>query len=122
MSRDAGATWALELIDSPWQYTRTIVQRADRGDVVFLTNGNGPPGSGGKLFRSRDHGTRWDDVDLPVQPESSMYFMATNPADPQLVFAATNLGQVFRSTNGGEEWTVLPRRLPEVRAMAWLPD
>jgi photosystem II stability/assembly factor-like uncharacterized protein len=122
VSRDAGATWTLESIDSPWQYTRTIMQRADRSDVVFLTNGNGPPGTNGKLFRSRDHGARWNNVDLPVEPESSMYFMATNPADPQLVFAATNLGQVFRSRNGGEEWTVLPRRLPEVRAMAWLAD
>jgi photosystem II stability/assembly factor-like uncharacterized protein len=121
VSRDAGASWALELIESPWQYTRTIVQRADRDGVVFLTNGNGPPGTGGKLFRSRDRGARWESVDLPVEPESSMYFMATNAADPQLIFAATNLGQIFRSEDGGETWIVLPRRLPEVRAMAWLP-
>jgi hypothetical protein len=122
VSRDAGASWVLELIESPWQYTRTIVQRADRDGVVFLTNGNGPPGTGGKLFRSRDRGARWEFVALPVEPESSMYFMATNAADPQLMFAATNLGQIFRSEDGGETWTVLPRRLPEVRAMAWLPD
>jgi len=121
-SADAGTSWALALLESPWQYTRSIVQRADRSGVVFLTNGNGPPGTGGKLFRSRDHGTHWENVALPVELESSLYFLATNAADPALVFAATNLGQIFRSRDGGDRWTVLPRRLPEVRAIAWLPD
>jgi photosystem II stability/assembly factor-like uncharacterized protein len=119
---NAGTSWALELLDSPWQYTRSIVERSDRRGVVFLTNGNGPPGTNGRLFRSRDHGTRWENVVLPVELESSLYFMATNPADPNIIFAAANLGQIFRSLDGGEQWTVLPRRLPEVRAIAWLPD
>jgi photosystem II stability/assembly factor-like uncharacterized protein len=121
-SADAGTSWALALLESPWQYTRSIAQRADRSGVVFLTNGNGPPGTAGKLFRSRDHGTHWENVALPVELESSLYFMATNAADPNLIFIAANLGQIFRSEDGGERWTVLPRRLPEVRAMAWLPD
>jgi hypothetical protein len=29
---------------------------------------------------------------------------------------------LFRSTDGGETWTALKRRLPEIRALAWLPD
>jgi photosystem II stability/assembly factor-like uncharacterized protein len=122
MSMDAGATWTLGPIDSPWQYTRTLRQRADGSGVVFVTNGNGPPGTSGRLFRSRDLGSTWENITMPVQLESSMYFMATNPADPSLIFAATNLGQIFRSRDGGETWSVLGRRLPEVRAMAWLPS
>jgi photosystem II stability/assembly factor-like uncharacterized protein len=120
-SEDAGASWKLEPLDSPWQYTRTIRQRADGSGVVFLTNGNGPPGTHGRLYRSRDYGQTWESVTLPVEPESSVYFMATHPADPDLIFVSTNLGQIFRSTDGGEHWSVIPRRLPEVRAMAWLP-
>jgi len=122
VSNDAGITWTMEPIDSQWQYVRTIVQRPDQAGPVFLTNGNGPPGTSGKLFRSRDNGARWENVALPVRLESSLYFMAANPADPNLIFAATNLGQLFRSIDGGETWSVLPRRLPEVRAMAWLPN
>lgn len=122
VSADAGASWSLIRIDSPWQYTRSIRQRADGSPTVFVTNGNGPPGSDGKLFRSADYGATWSSVALPVPPESSMYFLATHPADPLLVFAATNLGQIYRSRDGGETWSVLPRRLPEVRAMAWLPN
>ena len=120
-SSDTGLTWALEPLDSPWQYVRTLRQRKDDSGVVFVTNGNGPPGSNGRLFRSRDFGSSWENVALPVQPESSMYFLATHPADPMLLFAVTNLGQIYRSLDGGESWTVLPRRLPEVRAIAWLP-
>jgi hypothetical protein len=29
---------------------------------------------------------------------------------------------LYRSTDGGESWTVLKRRLGEIRALAWLPD
>jgi photosystem II stability/assembly factor-like uncharacterized protein len=120
-SDDAGASWHLLPLDSPWQYTRTVRERPDRSGVVFLTNGNGPPGTNGRLYRSRDYGHTWENVALPVAPESSVYFMATHAADPNLVFVATNLGQLFRSVDGGETWSVLPRRLPEVRALVWLP-
>jgi photosystem II stability/assembly factor-like uncharacterized protein len=120
-STDAGVSWTLEPLDSKWQYVRTLRQRADASGVVFVTNGNGPPGSDGRLFRSRDYGSSWEHVALPVPPESSMYFLATHPADPMLVFAVTNLGQIYRSVDGGETWSVTPRRLPEVRAIAWLP-
>lgn len=119
---DDGLTWTLQPLNAPKQYVRTIVERADRSGVAFVTNGNGPPGTDGRLFRTRDSGAHWDAVALPVAAESSLYFMATHPSDPQLIFAATNLGQLYRSTDGGETWTSLPRRLPEVRAMAWLPN
>ena len=53
--------------------------------------------------------------------ESSAWCVAANAADPKLIFAATALGQYFRSQDGGESWTVLPRRLTETRALSWVP-
>jgi hypothetical protein len=44
-----------------------------------------------------------------------------HPADPQLVFACTNLGQVFRSEDGGESWIRLEREFGEIRALHWRP-
>jgi photosystem II stability/assembly factor-like uncharacterized protein len=120
-STDDGATWRLQHIDSPWQYTRSIVERADRTGTMFLTNGSGAPGWHGRLYRSRDRGTSWKAVPLPGEVESSLYFLATNPADPSLLFAASALGQFYRTTDGGETWVRLPRRLGEVRAIAWVP-
>lgn len=122
ISRDDGANWTMRPIDSAWQYTRSIVERPDGTGVMFMTNGNGPPGTAGRLFRSRNYGVDWEDARLPGEVESSAYFLATNPADPKLIYAAATLGQIYRSIDGGESWTALKRRLGEIRALAWLPD
>jgi hypothetical protein len=121
-SRDRGRSWQRRLIDSPWQYTRTLIERPDGSGVLLMTNGNGPPGTAGRLYRSRDGGVEWQEVKLPSKVESSLYFLAAHPADPSLIFAAATLGQLYRSSDGGESWTALAARLPEIRAMAWLPD
>jgi photosystem II stability/assembly factor-like uncharacterized protein len=51
-----------------------------------------------------------------------MWSVATNPADPKLLFASSCLGQLYRSTDGGETWTGLKRRLGEIRHVIWLPS
>ena len=122
VSSDGGDTWRKLHLDSPWQYTRSVAERPDGTGVVFVTNGNGPPGSGGRLFRSDNYGRDWHDVQLPGEVESSAYFIGINPADANLVFVAAALGQIYRSLDGGRNWTALKRRLGEIRAIAWLPD
>jgi photosystem II stability/assembly factor-like uncharacterized protein len=118
-SDDDGRTWEFQKINSTWQYTRSIIERPDRTGVMFLTNGSGAPGWEGRLYRSRDYGLSWEDVRLPGRVQSSVYFLAANKLDPSLIFAAATLGQLYRSTDGGESWTELPRRLGEIRAIAW---
>ena len=121
-SSDGGASFTLQKVDSPWVYMRSIVERPDGTGVIFMTNGDGPPGSHGRLYRSRDNGAHWEDTRLPGEVESSCYFLAVNATDPNLIFAAATLGQLYRSTDGGETWTGIKRRLSEIRALAWLPD
>jgi len=120
-SSDGGAHWVYTELDSPWQYTRAIVPRADQSGVVFLTNGNGPPGSTGRLLVSRDYGTTWAAAQLPGRLNSTPWCVATHPADPMLVFVGTNLGQLFRSRDGGESFERLPHEFGELRALAWRP-
>ena len=120
-STDDGRSWDWQRLDSPWQYTRGLKPRANLDGTVFLCNGDGPPGSQGRLLRSRDWGATWEDAELPGPTNSTPWTVATNDADPNLLFACTNLGQMFRSTDGGEEWTKLPRELGEIRAMMWHP-
>ena len=120
-STDGGETWTLQPLDSPWQYTRTIKARADGDDVLFLTNGNGPPGSTGRLLRSLDHGDTWQDVGLPGDINSTPWCVASHSADPSIVFTVTNLGQIFRSLDGGQTWVKLRREFGEVRSMVMLP-
>jgi hypothetical protein len=120
-SADDGETWAFQQINSEWQYTRSIVFMSGRRNTMLLTNGNGAPGTNGRLFKSDNSGRSWSDVRLPGSVESSVYFLATHPADSNLVFAAATLGQLYRSDDGGSNWIALPQRLNEIRAIAWLP-
>jgi photosystem II stability/assembly factor-like uncharacterized protein len=118
-SEDDGEHWALQQLPTPWPYTRAVMPRADNSGVVFLANGNGPPGNDGFLLRSRDHGRSWEDARLPGPLNSSVWCIATDPADPMLVFVCTNLGELFRSSDGGESWTRLEHEFGEVRALMW---
>lgn len=120
-STDEGTSWEKQPLDSKWQYTRVMVERSDKTGVMFLTNADGPPGTAGVLWRSRDHGKSWEAVPLTPEPESAVYFVAVHPADPMLVFVAATLGQLWRSTDGGETFQPIKRRLSEIRALAWLP-
>jgi photosystem II stability/assembly factor-like uncharacterized protein len=121
VSEDDGESWEFRQIDSPSNYTRAVVPRADNGGTLFLTNGDGPPGSWGRLYRSRDGGEQWERVTLPGEVESSVWSVTAHPADPKLLFASASLGQIYRSTDGGETWTALKRRLGEIRHVMWLP-
>lgn len=121
VSNDDGESWTTRILDSPWQYTRTIVAR-DRGEGrIFLTNGDGPPGSTGRLLLSDDHGATWRDANLPGALNSTPWCLAMNPADQSLIYCCSNLGQMFRSEDGGNHWTKLTREFGEVRCTTWMP-
>ena len=121
VSHDDGESWQLQPLDSAWQYTRAIAERADGAGILFLTNGNGPPGSTGRLLRSADRGETWADAGLPGELNSTPWCIAVHPDDPRLIFVCTNFGQLFRSEDGGESWTKLKREFGEVRALMLRP-
>ncbi len=120
ISDDDGESWELQTLDSPSSYTRAVVPSP--GGAILLTNGDGPPGSWGRLYRSKDNGGHWTRLTLPGEVQSTMWSIAVNPADAKLIFASASLGQIYRSVDGGENWAALPRRLGEIRHVLWLPS
>jgi len=121
VSDDDGENWKKKELPTPWPYTRVVRQRADGSGVIFVGNGDDVPGSTGVLLRSRDYGETWEDAKLPGGTDSTVWTIATNPADPNLIFVSTCFGKYFRSTDGGETFEKLPRELGETRTMIWLP-
>ncbi len=121
-SDDNAATWRhLEVPVAPWPYFRCMRRRADDSGVMFLAIGDKPSGERSMLLRSRDFGESWERVALDVEPNTTLWWITANPADPMLLFACTLFGQVFRSTDGGETWRKLARELGETRMIAWQP-
>lgn len=119
-SDNEGETWTPKNVRAlfPNAYCRGIVQKADDPSTLFLGNGNGPPGTTGSIQISRDGGETWQEATLPVLPNSTVWTFATHPADPDLIFAATVNGQLYRSTDAGVTWHKCAHEFGELRSLA----
>lgn len=115
-SADEGQSWQLLPFESPWPYTRAVVPSPADPSTLFLCNGNGPPGSDGRLLRSSDLGLTWAEVSLPCKLNSTPWCIATHAAQPDLMVLCSNLGQIFRSLDGGNRWTKLEREFGEIKS------
>jgi hypothetical protein len=122
-SIDDGATWqparAREVF--PWHYPRSIAVKPDDAKTVFLTLGDSTPGRVGTVMRSRDAGATWQNLGLPVQPNSAMWTVSIPAAAPDTVLAASRYGYLYRSDDGGDSWRKLWREFGEVSAVLWVP-
>jgi photosystem II stability/assembly factor-like uncharacterized protein len=123
LSDDGGETWQPQGIGQslPWSYCRGMGQKCGQPDVIFLGNGDGPPGTVGVIARSSDGGASWRAARMPGRANSTLWNFASHPADPELLYASSVSGEVYRSSDGGQSWEKLPREFGEVRALAWAP-
>ncbi len=103
-------------------YCRGMVIRADNPDVMFVGNSDTIPGLKGRIQRTRDAGRSWESVDLPVEPNSLIYWFATNPSIPNVIVAASIYGYVYASNDGGDNWEKLDKEFGEIRSVAVLPS
>jgi photosystem II stability/assembly factor-like uncharacterized protein len=123
-SADNGDSWTRLPVPeeiAPWPYWRSIKSRADDKGVVLASVGDKPSGEAGVLLISRDFGQTWDRAQLSHPVNSTIWSIAVNSADPELLFFATIFGQIYRSRDGGASWEKMKRELGEIRAIAWAP-
>lgn len=124
VSSDGGETWQPQSIGKslPWSYCRGMAQMAGRPEVVFMGNGDGPPGTVGMVARSTDGGAAWHTAEMPGRANGTIWNFGVHPADPNLIYANSVNGEVYRSTNGGASFEKLPREFGEIRQIAWAPE
>ena len=124
-STDDGDAWTYHhfppLSDAqPQAYCRGLLVKHDDPRTLFLACGDDSPGVTGTVQRSRDGGATWSPCALP--PANSMlYWLASHPAEPAFLAAASLHGYVFVSADGGDSWTQLAREFGEIRALAVTP-
>ncbi len=125
-SEDEGQTWSLHEFPRFFEnrgisYCRGVGLKADDPNVIFVANGNMVPGRTGAIQRSSDGGVSWDAAKLSHEPNSTMYWFATHPADPDFIVANSLFGYVYISRDAGQSWDKVEREFGEVRALAWVP-
>jgi photosystem II stability/assembly factor-like uncharacterized protein len=136
-SLDAGATWSPinNGLPSGWFANflipdRTVPGRvyAARSDIIpspflpptFLPPG--PPPSSNLIYRTDDGGNSWMPIGsgLPDWPIASL---AVDPINSALVYVAPRYGGLYRSTDAGETFTVVPgMQVPIVGSIAIDPS
>jgi len=105
----------------PYHYYRCLRRRPDDSGVMFLSIGDRPSGEDSLLLRSRDFGDTWERIDLPGHQVTTIWDIGVNAANPMLIFAISIFGEVYRSTDGGEEWIKMQKHLGEAREIIWAP-
>ncbi len=122
-STDDGKTWhaarAREVF--PWHYPRGIAVKPGDPRTVFVTLGDSTPGRIGAVVRSRDAGVTWETLKFPVQPNSAIWTVAVAESAPDMMFAASRYGYLYRSDDGGDSWRKLWREFGEVSSIQWVP-
>ncbi len=122
-STDDGKTWqpARARETFPWHYPRGITAKPNDPKTIFLTLGDATPGRVGTVMRSKDAGATWHSLGFPVQPNSAIWTVSIPAAEPDLVFAASRYGYLYRSDDGGDSWRKLWREFSEVSSVQWVP-
>jgi photosystem II stability/assembly factor-like uncharacterized protein len=122
VSQDDGATWTRTGTKSTWgiYYTR-LVARVPGTNSVLLGIGDGTPGTKTRVLRSDDLAQTWTESTFDTPANSTVWAFGTHPDDPDLVFAGTKYGHLFRSTDGGRTFVKEWREFPEITDVAWTP-
>ena len=126
-SNDEGESWDYHYYpkfneDDARSYCRGMIIKADNPDVMMVGNGDFIPGVTGAIQITKDAGKTWNKANLPVEPNSVVYWLANNPEIPNVVAAASLFGYVYVSEDGGDNWTKLQKEFGEIRAIAVTPN
>jgi photosystem II stability/assembly factor-like uncharacterized protein len=124
VSVDVGQTWRPLGVKAKWPlpYARGMVVKADDPQVLFAGCGETTTGEQGYVLRSNDVGETWETLHLPTLANSTIWGLATHPAEANRILAYSLFGQVYVSDDAGDSWRKIAREFGEIRAAAWLPN
>jgi photosystem II stability/assembly factor-like uncharacterized protein len=123
-STNEGSTWTPLHVREvfPLTYPRGIAVQPGNAKTVFVTIGDSTPGRTGAVMRSKDAGKTWENLSLPVEPNTAMWVVHLQAANPNVVFAGSRYGYLYRSDDSGDTWVKSWREFSEISSVLWLPS
>ncbi len=111
-SIDGGNTWSGDLSGPllPGRQITRLKASPEDANLVYATVANFENAS---VFRSRDGGLSWEDIDQGRLPRVPHHGIAISSKAPNLVFVCNDVG-VFHSDDGGDTWGNITGNLPNV--------
>jgi len=113
-SEDAGENWTAISEDLSGDNLTLFRVAPSNSDYIYT-------GTSGRLFRTTDGGTTWQELNTPGDRIS---MLTVNPADANTIYVVRqnyNAGQkVYKSTDGGDTWQNISSNLPNIPANAIL--
>jgi photosystem II stability/assembly factor-like uncharacterized protein len=123
-SDDAGETWHEVSGNLPSDFGFPIEVHAHEPDTIYVVpiksdSEHYPPEGKLRVYRSRTGGNEWEALTNGL-PQRDCYVdvlregMAVDSLDPCGIYFGTTGGQVYASSNAGDDWTAIVRDLPPV--------
>jgi photosystem II stability/assembly factor-like uncharacterized protein len=107
-STDKGASWqdlGIGRHAAHLRYGRDIVVAPWDATDLFAAVADSSRGVAGRLYRSRDSGATWQQIDHSVDVQSTMMAVALTGADRRQAHGVTRRGQTFSTLDDGGSWT-----------------
>jgi photosystem II stability/assembly factor-like uncharacterized protein len=93
--------------------TRVLASRHDENAVYALFNNHQNGDFKPYILKSTDKGRTWNTITANLPTRGSLYAIAEDSVDPNLIFVGTEFG-VFFTQDGGGRWTQLRGGLPTI--------
>ncbi len=124
-SRDGGMTWNYVLVDFRGQRVgwHAIVFAPSDPNIVYAgstgffsagTFDSSQPAKG--IYSSLDGGENWKPANNELTQNASVFGLAVDMQNPQVVFAATSNHGLLKTTDGGQNWYTVQGGLPQTGA------
>lgn len=103
---DNGASWTILNEDMPTLGVSSILVNPNNGDEILIGTGDRDASDsyGLGVYKSTDGGSTWSASNSGM-PYETVGMMIRNPADANMILAATKHG-IYKSIDGGANWTL----------------
>lgn len=99
--------------------TQSLAIDPTNENIVYLGTGWGSFNGNG-VYKSTDGGETWTPANQNMT-DYGITALAVNPKQPQIIYAGTVSGELFKSTNSGQSWNDLTKKVPfknEIKGIA----